>query len=134
MREPTDYHQLVVQRYWLREGEPPLGYAIHRYILIGLGIASVLSALVIVCLIWHQQILVSLFSLLEVPICIAAVSLARRYSGLYEVDDHGRPYEFFSHQMPSSLKFSKSLSRRRFRQYIQQRQRSGGPDQSSATL
>src|SRR5579875_1108699 len=84
MKQLTENQMLVVRRYWVRSGEPPLGYATHRYYpLIGLIGTTLLAALVVAFLIMRAETLVVLSVAVLVLFSVASMLLIRRYSGWY---------------------------------------------------
>jgi hypothetical protein len=108
---------LVVRRYWVRGGEPPLGYATHKYYpIIGLIGTTVLAALVVLFIILKVNTLVVLFTALLVLFSITMLLLIRRYSGWYEVDASGNPLTFVSRSPLPGVTVRNGMSRKQFLQ------------------
>ncbi|MBX5458517.1 MAG: hypothetical protein IRZ31_16620 [Thermogemmatispora sp.] len=115
MKQSAENRMLVVRRYWVRSGEPPLGYATHRYYpLIGLIGTTLLSALVVTFLIMRAETLLVLSVAVLVLFSVASMLLIRRYSGWYEVDAAGNPLTLVSRSPLPGITVRNSISRKQF--------------------
>jgi hypothetical protein len=118
MEQPPVQGVLVVRRYWIGEGKPPLGYATYKYSLPLWLIGSILPIVPGVAFWILQAIPLAALSLFFLTIFgIILTTLDMRYSGWYQVDAAGNPIAFVSRWRPSWV-HSRGLSRQQFLEQV----------------
>jgi hypothetical protein len=117
MTRPIGDQALKVHRYWLREGEPPLGYATHkRYPIIGFIGATILGVIALFFLAQGLQTIGALIAGLVALFWLITFLMGWRYSGWYEVDNNGHPQTFVSHAPLPGISVISGINRQTFLQ------------------